>query len=68
MANPGAGKYGDLNLASFNDLYLVPGNYSFTSLELLHSPTIHLLNLTSQSQINIFVTGDVTFGALNNTP
>jgi cytoskeletal protein CcmA (bactofilin family) len=73
-ANPLApGKYGDLNLAVFNDLYLVPGNYYFTSLELLHSPTIHLLGLTAQNQINIFVTGDVTVGSLgdvtvNGTP
>jgi cytoskeletal protein CcmA (bactofilin family) len=68
QANPLApGSYGDLHLGSFQDLYLGPGNYYFSSIEILNSQSIHLVGLTAQNSINIFVTGNFTEGALSST-
>ncbi len=68
QANPLApGSYGDLRLGSFQDLYLGPGNYYFTSIEILNSQAIHFLGLTAANSINIFVTGNITEGALSST-
>ncbi len=61
------GSYGDIHLASFQDLYLRPGNYYFSSLEILNSQNIHLIGLTAQDHINVFVTGNITEGALSDT-
>jgi cytoskeletal protein CcmA (bactofilin family) len=61
------GRYGSLTLAVLNDLYLTAGDYFFTSINLQGSQTIHLLNLSAGRGINIFVTGDVTEGALVDT-
>ena len=56
------GKYGALNLAVFQDLYLKPGNYYFDSVNLTGSETIHLPNLTGNSRVRIFVNGNVNIG------
>jgi predicted acyltransferase (DUF342 family) len=59
LANPLApGSYGALNIPTFGKLYLTAGNYFFDSFS-FNGDSIHLLNLTPQSHINIFVKGDV---------
>jgi len=68
QANPLApGVYGDIHLGTFQDLYLRPGNYYLSSLEILNSQRIHLVGLTAQNGINVYVTGNITEGALSDT-
>ena len=56
------GKYGALTLGNFGDLFLKPGNYYFDSVTLTGSDTIHLLNLTANNRVRIFVSGAVNIG------
>jgi predicted acyltransferase (DUF342 family) len=66
LANPLApGSYGALNIPTFGNLYLTAGNYFFDSFS-FNGDAIHLLNLTPQSRINIFVKGDVFENTFSN--
>jgi hypothetical protein len=54
------GSYGDLGFTSFADLYLGPGNYYFNSLAFNGLTSLHFVNLTPTSHINIYSTGDIS--------
>ena len=61
------GVYGDTDLGTFTDLYLTAGDYTFASLTLDGSQTIHLLNLTPTSHVTVNVVNDFSQSTFVNT-
>ena len=64
-ANPlTPGSYGALNITTFSQLYLTAGDYYFKSFNFAGF-AINLLNVGTNSHINIFVTGDYNEASLS---
>ena len=61
------GSYGSLNVATFDDVSLSPGDYYFDSVSFAGSNELRLNGLTGSNQIRIFVTGDVNMNPFVST-
>ncbi|MBV9849534.1 MAG: polymer-forming cytoskeletal protein [Armatimonadetes bacterium] len=61
------GRYAALDAPDFRQVYLTAGDYSFQSITLGDSASLHLMNISATKGLHVFVSGDVHLGRFVKT-